>query len=111
MEIHRGSGFFEKNRVSESKLVFVFPSRRDVRFRISGDNFEPDRSHPTQQIWLLPLRSACGHYLLTALYREVCPDWMLNHGRPDVLDNSAGCEKYATNILFMEHSKSQDNKR
>jgi hypothetical protein len=39
-----------------------------VRFRISGENFEPEQSHPTQQIWLPPLHSACGHYLLTALY-------------------------------------------
>jgi hypothetical protein len=59
---------FRKNRVSESKFVFVFPSRRDVRFRISAENLEPERSHPTQQIWLPPLHSACGHYLLTSLY-------------------------------------------
>jgi hypothetical protein len=56
---------FLQNRVSELKLVFVFPSGRDVRFRILGENFEPERTHPTQQIWLPPLRSACGHYLLT----------------------------------------------
>jgi hypothetical protein len=62
---------FRKNRVSELKFVFVFPSRREVRFRISGESFEPERSHPTQQIWLPPLRSAFGHYLLTPLYHEV----------------------------------------
>jgi hypothetical protein len=38
-----------------------------------GENFEPERSHHTQQIWLPPLRSACGHYLLTALYCSVQP--------------------------------------
>jgi hypothetical protein len=64
MVIHRGIGFW-KNRVSELKLVCVFPSRRSVTFRISGENFKPERSHPTQQIWLPPLRFAWGHYLLT----------------------------------------------
>jgi hypothetical protein len=38
-----------------------------VRFRISGENFERGRRHPTQQNWLPPLLSACGHYWLTAL--------------------------------------------
>jgi hypothetical protein len=68
MVIHRGSGFLEKkNRVSEFKLIFVFANRRDVRFRISGENFELEQSHRTQHIWLPLLRSACGHYLLTAM--------------------------------------------
>jgi hypothetical protein len=50
------------------KLVFVFLSRREVRFRILGENFEPERSHPTRQIWFPLRRLACGHYLLTSLY-------------------------------------------
>jgi hypothetical protein len=72
MAIHQGSGFFEKNRVSELKLVFVFPSRRDVRFRISGENFGLNEVIP--QIWLPPLRSACGNYLLTSLYKKLEKD-------------------------------------
>jgi hypothetical protein len=44
---------FSKNRVSELKLVFVFPSRKDVRFRISGENFEPERVIPLNKFGFL----------------------------------------------------------
>jgi hypothetical protein len=65
------AAFSKKNRVSKLKFVFLFPSRRYVGLRISGKNYEPERSHPTQQIWFPPLRSACGHYLLTPCIRRI----------------------------------------